>query len=358
MQINGTDDKSLSGDCGPNEWSNKTPFLNDGLGANNPRGKEVRRSVTWVGAEVEVSDWAWEEEGGGGGGLSPWCPRGWASWTNSWEQGRASTWRDTEIQARFSDQARFGTARGQWAAFFSRGKGHVWSPHIPEWNPRTYNARKQSFLHVHTQNWTHTLYLMQNPWIHRAPEHSLICHTKGLCPSNYCSKYLSCLRALDRHSSVPPQEIHCLCWLDCDRTEDSHIPGTIPYLHSVFQDVPFGNTDDVKKLKKAGNSWKVAGWVYYRPGKAWVKLMRVIQVVQIKQTRAFMVPPLRPLLDAKHNTGSTGAAQPDSQLYALQFWQNRVTRRYEEGFLGKIHTSTHNSTQTALFGAAGGHKLW
>lgn len=71
---------------------NKTPFLNDGLGANNPR---VRGSGGWWPGWVR----RWRcPTGPEWGVLSPWCPCWWASWTNSWEQGRASACRDTELQ--------------------------------------------------------------------------------------------------------------------------------------------------------------------------------------------------------------------------------------------------------------------
>lgn len=90
------------------KWGlNKTAFLNDCLGANNPLAE-------WG---HEVGDLGGCSSGGvrlrlrrGGGELSPWCPRWWASWTNSWEQGQTSVCRDTKLQpwkSSFrSDQAR------------------------------------------------------------------------------------------------------------------------------------------------------------------------------------------------------------------------------------------------------------
>lgn len=51
------------------------------------------------------------------------------------------------------------------------------------------------------------------------------------------------------------------------------------------------------------------GCGYYRLGNARVKLQQVTEVVQIKQTRAFILPFLLPLFDAKQNTDEPRSAQ-------------------------------------------------
>lgn len=60
----------------------------------------------------------------------------------------------------------------------------------------------------------------------------------------------------------------------------------------------------------------------------------------------FAVPPAPLWCQTKHRRASISSGQPesDSQLYVLQFWQNRVTRRYK-GIFGKTHTRTHNCIQ-------------
>lgn len=98
---------------------------------------------------------------------------------------------------------------------------------------------------------------------------------------------------------------------------------------------------------------KDAGCGYYRLGKARVKLQQVIEVVQIKQTRTFILPFL---FDAKQNTVKPRSAQVNlSRIPNCMRSISGKTGSLEDikRFLAK-YTHTQSHTQTALFGAAGG----
>lgn len=144
------------------KWGpNKTPFLNDGLEANNPLGEGVGRLVTWVGAEVEVSDWALREKGF----QSPSVPAGGPAEQTA---GNKAQLQHAETQSSShagldSGQTRrdfkHWTAWGQWAAFFSGEKAT--SDQCVQQNGHTHaiepthmhrdGTRTSQFTHTHTQ---------------------------------------------------------------------------------------------------------------------------------------------------------------------------------------------------------------
>lgn len=189
--------------------SNKTPFLNDGLRANNPPGKWVR----------EVGDL-----GGCGGGVVRPSLREGVVWVLGVPAGgpaeqiagnkaglqRDETHRGPAIQARGlrPDQTRLdfrSKISMRTVSFFLRWcKGHVWWAHIPErtlvqnmWT----HAQTQKRMHSHIKCLHAGLFCMYrntytpstvSPWIHRvsAPLLSLMFDTKALCLSGPDSKTL------------------------------------------------------------------------------------------------------------------------------------------------------------------------
>lgn len=179
------------------KWGpNKTPFLSDGLGANNPG---VRGSGGWWPGWVQQ----WRCPAGPGvGGLSlrPWCPCWWASWTNSWEQGQTSVWRDAEFQQCRTQTPGWTSDPGQhedtelllFSIENATSDQHSMNP------PTCTDMHTHILIHTeclhecilakkHTHTHTHANYLMQTPILHTASV-ALSFLTKGLCLSGFCSK--------------------------------------------------------------------------------------------------------------------------------------------------------------------------
>ena len=216
----------------------------------------------------------------------------------------------------------------------------------------THSVCTHEFLHMHTQTHTqtHTHYLMNSVSL------SLIFNKRPVFVWYLLKLTLLYLQAIDLHSSVPPQDIHCFCSLYCSPTSSLRSgPVDITPRMVTFQDLFHFGTGFVKlhvllqrwlcKSWTAGNSWEDASCGYYRLGKARVKLQRAIEAVQIKQMRTFILPFLLLICDAKPNK-----AEPRSAQVNLSRIPNCI--RSSSGKTGSLkyikrsntHTHTHSST--------------
>lgn len=112
------------------------------------------------------------------------------------------------------------------------------------------------------------------------------------------------LQAIDLCSSVPPQDLHCFCSLYCSQANSSESDpvDTVTFqeqfhICAVFSKMCVtlqrwlckSKSLEHRRLEKTDASRS-----YYRLGKAGVELRRVIEAVQIKQRRTFILSAIPP----------------------------------------------------------------